>query len=51
VRVELSAPARGRTVAVWDAAGPNAQIGVDVDPAVFFDRFVERVGALARRLG
>lgn len=51
VLVELAAPARGRTVAVWDAPQPNARIGVDVDPAVFFDRFVERVGAFARRLG
>jgi purine nucleosidase len=28
----------------------NALIGVDVDPAKFFDRFIERVGPFARRL-
>jgi purine nucleosidase len=29
---------------------PNARIGVDVDPAAFFDLFVDRVAAFARRL-
>jgi len=29
---------------------PNALIGVQVDPAVFFDRLIERVGPFARRL-
>ena len=30
---------------------PNALIGVDVDPAAFFDRFIARVGPFAQRLG
>jgi purine nucleosidase len=30
---------------------PNAEIGIDVDPAVFFDRFIDRVGPFAQRLG
>jgi purine nucleosidase len=30
---------------------PNVLIGIDVDSAVFFDRFVDRVGLFARRLG
>ncbi|MCV7383547.1 nucleoside hydrolase [Mycolicibacter longobardus] len=52
IRVELAAgAARGRTIPSWDAEQPNALIGVGVDPAVFFDRFVQRVGAFARRLG
>jgi purine nucleosidase len=54
VRVELAdTPARGRTIAdpASEDREPNARIGIDVDPAVFFDRFVERVGAFARRLG
>jgi purine nucleosidase len=59
VSVELAdTSTRGRTTAdPPHAAGapghrqPNAQIGVDVDAEVFFDRFVERVGAFARRLG
>jgi purine nucleosidase len=44
---------RGMTVADWSAhwgREPNARIGIDVDPAVFFDRFIERVGPFARRL-
>ncbi|BBX21444.1 nucleoside hydrolase [Mycolicibacter terrae] len=52
VQVELSpTAARGRTIPDWDAELPNALIGVGVDPTAFFDRFVQRVGALARRLG
>jgi purine nucleosidase len=52
VRVELTpGEARGCTVADWDAAVPNALIGVGVDPAAFFDRFAQRVATLARRLG
>lgn len=48
VRIELAAtPARGQTVATWSSPDPNAQVGVGVDPAVFFDRLVERVGAFA----
>lgn len=51
VRVELApGDARGRTVPDWDAAQPNALIGVGVDPAVFFDRFVQRVSAFAGSL-
>ncbi|OBK83773.1 nucleoside hydrolase [Mycolicibacter sinensis] len=52
VHVEVEpAAVRGRTIPDWDAAQPNALIGVGVDPVAFFDRFVQRVGALARRLG
>ncbi|MEB3019799.1 nucleoside hydrolase [[Mycobacterium] crassicus] len=52
IQVELAATAaRGRTIPDWDAAQPNALVGVGVDPAEFFDRFVQRVGAFARRLG
>lgn len=51
IRVELAGTAaRGRTIPDWDAPRPNALIGVGVDPAAFFERFVLRVGALARRL-
>ncbi len=51
VRVEVEpTAARGRTIADWDARHPNALIGVGVDPSAFFDLFVQRVGALARRL-
>ncbi|MEB3067908.1 nucleoside hydrolase [[Mycobacterium] vasticus] len=49
IHVELAGPERGRTIADWDAAAPNALIGVGVDPAEFFDRLVQRVGAFARR--
>lgn len=52
IRIEVEpGAARGRTIPDWDAAAPNALIGVGVDPAAFFDRFVQRVGAFARRLG
>lgn len=51
VRIELTGPVRGRTIPDWAAARPNARIGTDVDPRVFFTRLAERVGALARRLG
>ncbi|WP_024440357.1 nucleoside hydrolase [Mycobacterium sp. UM_WGJ] len=51
VRVELApGDARGRTIPDWDAAQPNALIGVSVDPAVFFDRFVQRVSVFAGSL-
>lgn len=54
VAVELDdASARGATIVDWGGRRgrePNAMIGVDVDPAVFFDRFIERVGGLARHL-
>jgi len=53
VDVELTGTlTRGMTVTDWSGRRkPNALIGVDVDPAVFFDRFIERVGPFARRLG
>ena len=61
VDIELAdTPTRGVTVAdppqTGDTPRPgdrkaNALIGVDVDPAAFFDRFIERVGPFARRLG
>lgn len=48
VRVELApGDTRGRTIPDWDAAQPNALIGVGIDPAAFFDRFVQRVSAFA----
>ena len=44
-------PARGVTIADWSGnRKPNALIGVQVDPAVFFDRLIQRVGPFARRL-
>jgi purine nucleosidase len=61
VDVELAGTlTRGMTVTDPPQAGgtprsgrrePNARIGIGVDPAVFFDRFIERVGPFARRLG
>jgi purine nucleosidase len=55
VDVELAGTlTRGMTVADWTGhwgREPNAQIGIDVAPAVFFERFIERVGPFARRLG
>ncbi|RAV17212.1 nucleoside hydrolase [Mycolicibacterium sp. GF69] len=54
VDVELTGTlTRGMTIADWSnrwGREPNAFIGVDVDPGVFFDRFIARVGALAQRL-
>jgi purine nucleosidase len=51
VDVDL-ADARGATIPDWSGdREPNAQIGIGVDPAVFFDRFIERVAPFARRLG
>ncbi|MGV0741393.1 nucleoside hydrolase [Mycolicibacterium sp. XJ870] len=54
VDVELTgALTRGMTVADWRGhwgRRPNALVGVDVDPAVFFDRFIDRVGTFAKRL-
>lgn len=54
VDVELTGRlTRGMTVADWRGhwgKGPNARIGVDVDPAAFFDRFIARVGAFAAGL-
>ncbi|MGA5464132.1 nucleoside hydrolase [Mycobacterium sp. NPDC050041] len=55
VDVELTGSlTRGMTVADWHGRwgrSPNALVGVEVDPAVFFDRFIARVGEFARRLG
>jgi purine nucleosidase len=55
VDVELTGTlTRGMTVTDWTGRWgrePNAHIGIDVDPAAFFDRFIERVGPFARRLG
>jgi purine nucleosidase len=52
VDIELAdTPTRGVTAADWtNDRKANALIGVDVDPAMFFDRFIERVGPFARRL-
>jgi len=44
---------RGMTIADWTGRwgrSTNAQVGIGVDPAVFFARFIERVGPFARRL-
>jgi len=55
VDVELTgALTRGMTVTDWAGRWgrkPNALIAVGVDPTVFFDRFIERVGPFAGRLG
>jgi purine nucleosidase len=55
VDVELTgAMTRGMTVTDWSGRWgrkPNALIGVDVDPTVFFDRFIDAVGPFASRLG
>ena len=55
VDVELTGTlTRGMTIADWSqrwGREPNALIGVDVDPAAFFDRFISRVGQFARSLG
>ena len=45
---------RGMSIADWNGRwgrAPNALVGVDVDPTAFFDRFIARVGAFAKRLG
>jgi purine nucleosidase len=55
VDVELTGTlTRGMTVTDWSGRWgrkPNALIGVGVDPATFFDRFIDRVGPFARQLG
>jgi purine nucleosidase len=55
IDVELTGTlTRGMTIADWSnhwGREPNALIGVGVDPAAFFDRFITRVGAFAQRLG
>lgn len=54
VDIELTGTlTRGMTIADWSrrwGQEPNARIGVDVDPAAFFDRFIARVGAFAKQL-
>jgi purine nucleosidase len=57
VDVELAGVlTRGMTIADWSGRWgrpPNAHVGVDLEgggPGSFFDRFIERVGAYARRL-
>lgn len=54
VDVELTGTlTRGMTIADWSGRWgrkPNALIGVEVDPVEFFDRFIERVAPLAKRL-
>ncbi|BBY11883.1 nucleoside hydrolase [Mycobacterium marseillense] len=52
VDIELTGTlTRAMTVTDWSAhREPNALIGIDVEAAVFFDRFIERVGPFARRL-
>jgi len=55
VDVELTGSlTRGMTVTDWSGRWgrkPNALIGVGADSTVFFDRFIERVGPFAARLG
>jgi purine nucleosidase len=54
VEVELTGTlTRGMTIADWSGRRgrkPNAQTGVGVDRAAFFERFIDRVGPFARRL-
>ena len=52
VDIELTGTlTRAMTVTDWsDRREPNALIGIDVDAAAFFDRFIERVGPFARQL-
>jgi purine nucleosidase len=54
IDVELTGSlTRGMTVADWSGRWgrePNALVGVEVDPGVFFDRFIARVGPFAQRL-
>lgn len=53
VGIELTGTlTRAMTVTDWsDRREPNALIGIDVDAAAFFDRFIERVGPFARQIG
>lgn len=55
IDVELTGTlTRGMTIADWSnrwGREHNALVGVGVDPGVFFDRFIDRVGAFARRVG
>jgi len=53
VAVELTGTlTRAMTIADWSGhwgRRPNARVGVEVDAAAFFERFIERVGPFARR--
>jgi len=55
IDVELTGTlTRGMTVADWSGRWgreANALVGVEVDPEVFFDRFIARVGSFAKELG
>src|ERR1700731_796643 len=53
VDIELAdVPTRGVTAPDWSGdRKANALIGVEVNPGVFFDRFIERVAPFACRLG
>jgi len=55
VDIELTGTlTRGMTVTDWSGRWgrkPNALIGIGVDPAEFFDRFIDRVGPFAQQLG
>ena len=53
VEVELAGTlTRGMTVTDWSGRRePNAHIGIGVDQAAFFDRFIECVGPFAREVG
>ena len=54
VAVELTGTlTRGMTIADWSGRWglePNAAVGVEVDVQAFFARYIDRVGAFARRL-
>lgn len=53
VDVELTGTlTRGMTIADWSGRWDrtaNARVGVGIDPAAFFERFIDRVGPFARR--
>jgi purine nucleosidase len=55
IDVELTGTlTRGMTIADWSGhwgREANALVGFEVNPEVFFDRFIARVGAFARQLG
>jgi purine nucleosidase len=55
IDVELTGTlTRGMTVADWRGHWgryPNAHIGIEVDPEIFFNRFIARVGPYAATLG
>ncbi|WP_317148259.1 nucleoside hydrolase [Mycobacterium sp. 29Ha] len=55
VDVELTGTlTKGMTIADWSnrwGREPNALVGVGVEPEAFFERFIARVGAFAKKLG